>query len=280
MRSRSAPTAASKEATAEPSLGKADQLYRAKGKVSQTDMRKGEALQTAGKATEKADVLKAAPAASSGLVTPGDRLADVVAFEESVVSFFVDAADLLGVPKSVAAIYGICFASPEPLSFSEIDDRLELSVGSISQGLRVLKEVGALKIAATETKSGQTAPSHGRDQPKLKPDLPRPATADPVSGSQNLNVSASSRDGASVPRNAARYEPDLELRNLLLHWIETRLQTQLKSGKSRLDSIMRTLPASTPAQRKVLKIRFSSLETWHDKSRALLPVVKTFLKLT
>lgn len=61
-----------------------------------------------------------------------------------MVDFFVDAAELLGVPKSVAAIYGIVFASPEPLSFSEISARLNFSNGSVSQGLRVLREIGAI----------------------------------------------------------------------------------------------------------------------------------------
>jgi len=85
------------------------------------------------------------PASSAQLVLPGDRPADVVAFENDLVDFFVDAADLLGVPKSVAAIYGIVFASPVPLSFADIESRLDISKGSVSQGLRVLKEVGALK---------------------------------------------------------------------------------------------------------------------------------------
>jgi len=85
----------------------------------------------------------------TGLVLPGDRAAESVAFEEQVVDFFVSAADLLGVPKSVAAIYGIVFASPRPLSFAEIGERLDISKGSISQGLRVLREVGALKEVST-----------------------------------------------------------------------------------------------------------------------------------
>ena len=83
--------------------------------------------------------------AGSRLVVPGDRLADQVTFENSMVDFFVDAAGLLGVPKSVAAIYGVVFASPVPLSFADIDARLDISKGSISQGLRMLREVGALK---------------------------------------------------------------------------------------------------------------------------------------
>lgn len=72
-----------------------------------------------------------------------------MAFDAALVDFFVDAADLLGVPKSVAAIYGIVFASPVPLSFADIEARLDFSKGSVSQGLRVLKEVGALKEVST-----------------------------------------------------------------------------------------------------------------------------------
>ncbi len=74
-----------------------------------------------------------------------ERSASVVEFERAVVDFFVDAADLLGVPKSVAVLYGIVFASPQPLSFADIEARGTLSKGSISQGLRVLREIGAIK---------------------------------------------------------------------------------------------------------------------------------------
>lgn len=78
-----------------------------------------------------------------------------MAFEAHVVNFFLESAALLGVPKSLAAIYGICFASPEPLSFTEVQARLDLSSGSISQGLKVLREVGALKVVRTELDSRQ-----------------------------------------------------------------------------------------------------------------------------
>ena len=74
-----------------------------------------------------------------------ERSASVVGFEEAVVDFFVDAADLLGVPKSVAVLYGVVFASPQPLSFADIEARVTLSKGSISQGLRVLREMGAIQ---------------------------------------------------------------------------------------------------------------------------------------
>lgn len=87
--------------------------------------------------------------AGHSLVLAAGRPAEVVAFEEQVVDFFVGAADALGVPKSVAAIYGIVFASPVPLSFADIEQRLDISKGSISQGLRVLREVGAVKEVST-----------------------------------------------------------------------------------------------------------------------------------
>jgi DNA-binding transcriptional regulator GbsR (MarR family) len=93
------------------------------------------------------------PGLSWTLVRSEGRPREVVAFEEEVVAFFLDSANLLGVPKSLAAIYGICFASPEPLSFTEVQERLDLSSGSISQGLRILREVGALKVVKTEMDS-------------------------------------------------------------------------------------------------------------------------------
>jgi DNA-binding transcriptional regulator GbsR (MarR family) len=79
------------------------------------------------------------------LLQKQERSASVVGFEEAVVEFFVDAADLLGVPKSVAVLYGIVFASSQPLSFADIEARVTLSKGSISQGLRVLRKMGAIK---------------------------------------------------------------------------------------------------------------------------------------
>ena len=92
-----------------------------------------------------------APEPHPRFVIAGDRESAVVAFEEAVVDFFVDAAELLGVPKSVAAIYGTVFASARPLSFAEIGARLDLSSGSVSQGLRVLRELGALKEVSGES---------------------------------------------------------------------------------------------------------------------------------
>jgi DNA-binding transcriptional regulator GbsR (MarR family) len=165
------------------------------------------------------------------LVIGNGRDPDIVEFEIALVSFFIEAADLLGVPKSVAAIYGVCFASPEPLSFLDIEQRLDISRGSISQGLRVLREVGALK-----------AVSGPLDRREL-------------------------------------FTPDLELRKLAIHWIEQRLHKQLNSGRTRLQGIAKAVPSGRGASAKVLRDRLKTLQAWHDKTRALLPLMKTFLKL-
>jgi DNA-binding transcriptional regulator GbsR (MarR family) len=53
---------------------------------------------------------------------------------------------LFGVPRSVGQIYGLIYASPSPLCFSEIVARLDISTGSISQGLQFLRSLGAIYV--------------------------------------------------------------------------------------------------------------------------------------
>jgi HTH-type transcriptional regulator, glycine betaine synthesis regulator len=85
------------------------------------------------------------PAPAPSGVSHSPRGAAELRFEQEVVSFFIGATEVLGVPKSVAAIYGVVFASARPLCFGDIEERLNLSKGSISQGLRLLTGIGALK---------------------------------------------------------------------------------------------------------------------------------------
>ncbi len=137
-------------------------------------------------------------------VVPSGRAADVVAYEEEMIRFFIDTADLLGVPKSLAAVYGVIFATPEPLSFSEIAAKLNFSNGSVSQALRVLRDMGAVRAAD----DGVKAEGRGR---------------------------AAARD---------RFVPDLELRKLVSRFIEQRLEKQLAIGSTRLEILRRTMPSN------------------------------------
>lgn len=67
-----------------------------------------------------------------------------VALEREVIQRFVDITRTLGQPRSLAEIYGLLFISPRPLAMDELIERLQISKGSASQGLRYLRELGAV----------------------------------------------------------------------------------------------------------------------------------------
>lgn len=75
-----------------------------------------------------------------------------IAFEGECLAFFAEIVQLFGIPKSVGQIYGLLYASPQPLGFSAIVERLEISKGSASQGLQLLRSLGAINEA--EEKDG------------------------------------------------------------------------------------------------------------------------------
>ena len=64
--------------------------------------------------------------------------------ELMVRDFFADTVKVLGLPKSVGEIYGVLFISKEPLSLDDLVERLEISKGSGSQGLKMLRTLGAV----------------------------------------------------------------------------------------------------------------------------------------
>jgi DNA-binding transcriptional regulator GbsR (MarR family) len=67
--------------------------------------------------------------------------------ERQVVAVFVDGVRVLGLPRSIGEIYGLLFISRSPLSLDDLVERLEISKGSASQGLRMLKSLGAVREA-------------------------------------------------------------------------------------------------------------------------------------
>ncbi|MES2474524.1 MAG: MarR family transcriptional regulator [Verrucomicrobiota bacterium] len=69
--------------------------------------------------------------------------------ESQVVDFFVDGVRVLGLPRSIGEIYGLLFISQQPLSLDDLVRRLHMSKGSASQGLRLLKSLGAVREAAS-----------------------------------------------------------------------------------------------------------------------------------
>lgn len=72
---------------------------------------------------------------------------ELAPLERQVVAVFVDGVRVLGLPRSIGEIYGLLFISREPLSLDDLVFRLNISKGSASQGLRMLKSLGAVREA-------------------------------------------------------------------------------------------------------------------------------------
>jgi HTH-type transcriptional regulator, glycine betaine synthesis regulator len=85
------------------------------------------------------------PAASPAGFSSASGQTGLTNFETEVVAVFADLVSLLGLPKSMGEIYGLIFASAQPISFAHIENKLELSKGSVSQGLKSLRELGAVR---------------------------------------------------------------------------------------------------------------------------------------
>lgn len=154
-------------------------------------------------------------------------------FEGECIRLFGEAVELLGVPRSVGQIYGLHFASPQPLCFSDVVERLEISKGSASQGLQLLRSIGAIKLLS----------GTGRQ-----------------SGERNLGAA---RD---------YYEPELSLRKLMNGVLQERVRPLSVSGKARLDRLRETAGRADNGNGFYVD-RAKQLATWHRRLRAALPVL-------
>lgn len=72
----------------------------------------------------------------------GEPLSEI---EVEAIEMFINFLKLIGLPKSVGEIYGLLFVSPKPQAMDEIMARLEISLGAASQGLKILRGLGAVK---------------------------------------------------------------------------------------------------------------------------------------
>jgi DNA-binding transcriptional regulator GbsR (MarR family) len=70
-------------------------------------------------------------------------------WEFAVIDLFLNAANSFGLPKSYGQIYGLLFCRDVPLSMDEVMNLLEISKGSASQGLRALRNLGAISSSFT-----------------------------------------------------------------------------------------------------------------------------------
>ena len=65
--------------------------------------------------------------------------------EREVIAVFLRMADMLNLPRSVGEIYGVLFISSTPLCLDDCRIRLNISKGSTSQGLKILRSFGAIR---------------------------------------------------------------------------------------------------------------------------------------
>jgi DNA-binding transcriptional regulator GbsR (MarR family) len=73
------------------------------------------------------------------------RFEKLTRLEVDMIDIFVRIARLFGVSKSVGEIYGLLFISSSPVPLDYIRSKLNLSSGSASQGLRLLRTLGAVQ---------------------------------------------------------------------------------------------------------------------------------------
>ena len=70
---------------------------------------------------------------------------DESAQQQACLAHWVELADRLGVPRSLGQLYGLLFMSNRPLSAQDCVEQLLISRSSAGQGLKLLKEFGAIK---------------------------------------------------------------------------------------------------------------------------------------
>lgn len=86
-----------------------------------------------------------APIQVSGFHTKESSPANLSEIEIEAIDLFISLMKLIGLPKSVGEIYGLLFVSGAPLNAEQITDRLQISTGAASQGLKLLRSFGAVR---------------------------------------------------------------------------------------------------------------------------------------
>lgn len=92
------------------------------------------------------DLVMAAQGQSTAAKSSESAPAPLSNLEAEMIGLFVEFARVLGLPRSLAEIYGLLFISVAPLPMDELIARLALSKGSASQGLRFLRNAGAVRM--------------------------------------------------------------------------------------------------------------------------------------
>jgi len=167
-------------------------------------------------------------------------------FEQECVALFSGFLHVLGLPKSVGSIYGLLFASPVPLCFADIVDKLEFSKGSVSQGLTFLRQSGAVK---------------------------------PVDGVSE-DRGRRTEDGRRATARREYFEPELGLRRLASGLLQEKIQPMSRASRAALGRLRAQASEARGVHKEFQMERIRQLETWNRQLGRILPVVKTLLAVS
>jgi hypothetical protein len=179
-------------------------------------------------------------------------------------------AQTLGAPRSLGEIYGLLFATARPLSFQDINDRLDLSKGSVSQGLRFLRTLGAIQSVAVEGDRREyfepvvelRALVGGFLKERINPQLAEWGVRAKALKIEDFNL-GEGREGLKT-RGEGREAGDGARKGTGFEGISTNLQPQASS----------LVPAR---QRKIIEGRLNKLKTWQKRADSVLPMVSKLL---
>lgn len=184
------------------------------------------------------------------------------------MEFFAEVVQHFGVPKSVGQIYGLLYASPVPLSFSDIVERLEMSKGSASQGLQLLRSLGAINVADAKSQ----AQSMRSEIPSVRKQStgvsPMALGSLPFSHSASLSV-------ADAPRREY-FEPELSLRKLMSGVLQKQLAPLATTSATRLTRLRELAEQVTEGNDFYLD-QAKQLNIWRKRLKTVLPVLSALL---
>jgi DNA-binding transcriptional regulator GbsR (MarR family) len=123
-----------------------DSIYSRHSKISNNIENKLAARTCSCRMERKSKGSAAVLAAISGLAMEAPiKEVGLTALETEVIDIFVRAVQVVGLPKSLGEIYGLLYASAEPLSMDGIMRKLRVSLGTASQGLKQLRSFRAVR---------------------------------------------------------------------------------------------------------------------------------------
>jgi DNA-binding transcriptional regulator GbsR (MarR family) len=82
---------------------------------------------------------------SSLSAPPVDSVKPLTELETQAIDLFIGFVGLFGLPKSIGELYGLLFFTSQPLAMDDLMQRLNMSKGAASQGLKLLRAFGAIK---------------------------------------------------------------------------------------------------------------------------------------